>query len=114
MLIFIFVIFTFFLFFSPLVTDSLRGGEGRDGGGQNLGLRVEKREGGVREGEKGREGKGKKSGRNRDLRVRVAGSLYPSMPPPCPSPSPSPIQSEMAKMSNPGIKVSRNGQFAVQ
>ena len=23
-----------------------------------------------------------------------------------------PIQSEMAKMSNPGIKVSRNGQFA--
>ena len=63
---------------------------------------------------KGREEKGKKSGWNRDLRVRVAGSLYPPMPPPCPSPSPSPIQSEMAKMSNLGIKVSRKGQFAVK
>ena len=35
-------------------------------------------------------------------------------PPPRPSPSPSPIQLEMAEMSNPGIKVSRNGQFAVK
>ena len=44
-----------FLFFSPLVTGSLRGGRGgggREGGGQGLGLRVEKREGGVREAEK--------------------------------------------------------------
>ena len=40
--------------FSPVVTGTLRGGGGggRDGGGQNLGLRVEKREGGVRETEK--------------------------------------------------------------
>ena len=38
----------------------------------------------------------------------------PPMPPPCPSPSPSPIQSEMVKMLNPGMKVSRNGQFAVK
>jgi len=36
------------------------------------------------------------------------------LPPPCPSLSPSPIQSEMVEMSNPGIKVSRNGQFAVK
>ena len=36
-------------FFSPLVTGNFRrGGRGREGGGQNLGLRVEKREGGVR------------------------------------------------------------------
>jgi len=28
--------------------------------------------------------------------------------------SPSPIQSEMAEMSNPGVKVSRKGQFAVK
>ena len=46
-------------------------------------------------------------------RVLVAGSLYP-IPPPCPSPSPSPIQAEMAEMSNPGFKVSRNGQFAMK
>ena len=40
-------------FFSLLVTGSLRGGGGsREGGGQNLGLRVEKREGGVRKEEK--------------------------------------------------------------
>ena len=40
-------------FFSLLVTGSLRGGGGsREGGGQNLGLRVEKREGGVRKAEK--------------------------------------------------------------
>ena len=52
-LIFIFAIFTFFIF-SPLVNGGLRGGGvgGRDGGGQNLGLWVEKREGGVREAEK--------------------------------------------------------------
>ena len=46
-------------------------------------------------------------------RVRVAGSLYP-IPPPSPYPSSSPIQAEMAEMSNPGIEVSRNGQFAVK
>jgi len=28
--------------------------------------------------------------------------------------APPPIQAEMAEMSNPGIKVSRNGQFAVK
>ena len=71
MLIFIFVIFTFFLsfFFSPLVSGSLRrGGRGwvRERGGQNLGLRLEKSEGSVREAEKAREEKVKKSGRNRD------------------------------------------------
>ena len=42
------------------------GGRGRDGGGQNLGLRVEKSEGGVREEEKWREEKVKKSGGSRD------------------------------------------------
>ena len=40
-------------FFSPLVTGSLRGGGGgKDGDVQNLGLQVEKREGGVREAKK--------------------------------------------------------------
>jgi len=76
-----------------------------------LGLRVEKREGGVRKAEKGREEKVKKSGGTE--RVQVVESLYP-IPPPGPSPCPSPIQAEMAEMSNPGIKVSRNGQFAVK
>ena len=38
----------------------------------------------------------------------------PPLSPPCPSPSPSPIQSEIAEMSHPGIKVTRNGQFAVK
>ena len=65
-------------------------------------------------GRRGREEKVKKSGRNRDLKGAGGGKFVPPIPPPCPSPSPSPIQSEMAKMSNPGIKVSRNGQFAVK
>jgi len=42
------------------------------------------------------------------------GKFVPPIPPPCPSPSPSPIRSEMAEISNPAIKVSRNSQFAVK
>jgi len=34
----------------------------------------------------------------------VGGKFVPPIPPPCPSPCPPPIQSEMAEMSNPGIK----------
>ena len=53
-LIFIFAIFTFFLYFFALGhwLPSRGGVGGRDGGGQNLGLWVEKREGGLREAEK--------------------------------------------------------------
>ena len=55
------------LFFCPWSLVAFEGGVGgKDGGGQNLGLWVEKREGGVREVEKGREEKVKKSGGNRD------------------------------------------------
>ena len=89
------------------------GGEGREGGGQNLGLRVEKRVEGVREAEKSAGRKVKKSGRT-DIKGFGWREVYIPHPPPRPSPSPSPIQLEMAEMSNPGIKVSRNGQFAVK
>ena len=63
---------------------------------------------------KGREEKVKKSGGNQDYIGCGWREVCTPIPPPCPSPSPSPIQSEMAEMSNPGIKVSRNGQFAVK
>ena len=79
-----------------------------------MGLRVEKREGGVREAEK----KGGKKKLRKLAGTEIKGCEWREVctphAPPCPSPSPSPIQSEMAKMSNPGIKVSRNGQFAVK
>ena len=63
----------------------------------------------------------RKKGRKKKLR-KVAGTeikgcgwreVCTPQPPPCPFLSSSPIQSEMAEMSNPGNKVSRNGQFAV-
>ena len=65
---------------------------------------------------------GGKKGRKKKLRKVVGTEIKgcgwrevctPS-PPPCPFLSSSPIQSEMAEMSNPGNKVSRNGQFAVK
>ena len=89
-------------------------GGGREGGERNLGLRVEKREGGVREAEK--KGGKKKIRKVAGTEIKGCGSreVCTPIPPPCPSPSPSPIQSEMAEMSNPGINVSRNGQFAVK
>ena len=53
MLIFIFAIFTFFLsYFRPWSLVAYAGAGGREEGGQNSGLRVKKREGGVREAEK--------------------------------------------------------------
>ena len=48
-----FIIFHFLsFFFHPWPLVAFEGGGDRNGGGQNLGLRVEKREGGVREAEK--------------------------------------------------------------
>ena len=79
-----------------------------------MGLRVEKREGGVREAEKRAGRKRLEKWREPRKRGSGGGKFVPPIPPPCPSPSPSPIQSEMEEMSNPGIKVSRNGQFAVK
>ena len=83
---------------------------GREAGRQNLGLREEKGEGGVREAEK-------KRGKKKWWEPRLEGAGGGKFVPPIPLlaiPYSLPIQSELAEMSNPGIKVSRNGQFAVK
>jgi len=68
----------------------------------------------AREAEKRVGRKSKEKWREPRLKGAGGGKFVPPMPPPCPSPGPSPIQSEMAEMSNSGIKVSRNGQIAVK
>jgi len=110
--------FSLSFLFSSLVTGSLRRGRGdREGGWTEFGT-LGRKEGGRRTG--GGKKRGKKKLRKvagteiKECRWRELREVCTPHPPPCPSPSPSSNQSEMAEMSNPGIKVSRNGQFAVK